>query len=481
MGISADVTRQIMDRASLVVGEITPSLPRTMGAVTAHVSEFDYLVYSTEGMTVSPRPTTTPAFERIAANIASMVEDGSCLNFYPGIIYEALYSHLKNKKNLGVHSTYFTDVLMDLVKCGTVNNSLKGSFRGKSIAVYAHGTRELMKWLDGNPLVEFHPIDVVSDGGHISRNDKMIAVIPARKVDITGVVALHTGRENIVATPGQVQDIFTRIERASGARKIFALPSRNLRGEPNILFSVSNYGNLFTNHESLDLIVTENGVASLRGRSLRERAQAIIDIAHPEDRQDLIHQAKEARILYPDQICVFPGACPEHQITSRRFGGNVHIHFRSIKPSDEEEMRRLFYRLSSMSVYYRYHCHIKAMPHQSMQKYVNIDYNRCCSIVGLVVKNGMERIVAEGRYAIEDESPHTANLAVFVDEQYQGNGIATFLLDMLTRMSHGQGIKTLKADIRAENKAIMKVMNKLPYALKTTYEQGVYSVKIHAE
>ena len=263
LGTSADVTRSIMSRASLIVGEITPSLPRTLGAVTAHVSEFDFLVHATEGINIYPRLQATPVFERIAAQIAQVVEDGSCLNFYPGMIYEALCRPLQEKRDLGVHSTFFTDALMELVKSGAVNNLKKGSFPGKSIAVYAHGSKELLKWLDGNPLVEFHPIDVVSDSEVIGKNEKMLAVIPARKVDVTGIVALHQGGDGIVPTPGQVQDIFTRMERSPRMRKIFALPSRNLAGEANVRFSVGDCPNLFNNRESLDLIITENGIASL--------------------------------------------------------------------------------------------------------------------------------------------------------------------------------------------------------------------------
>ncbi|MEN6465340.1 MAG: acetyl-CoA hydrolase/transferase C-terminal domain-containing protein, partial [Syntrophaceae bacterium] len=136
-----------------------------------------------------------------------------------------------------------------------------------------------MRWLDRNPLVEFQPLDVVASPKNIGTNDNFMAIVPARKVDLTGIVALHAGRGNVTAGPGTVQELFEGAFSSQGGRSIFALPSRNRKGEPNILLSAADYPNQFSNRESLDMIATEYGIAYLLGRTVRERAQAIIDIA----------------------------------------------------------------------------------------------------------------------------------------------------------------------------------------------------------
>jgi acyl-CoA hydrolase/RimJ/RimL family protein N-acetyltransferase len=479
LGVSVDVAKHAMDRASIVVGEINDQVPRTLGNTFVHVNDFDYFVKATDPPIYFPRWPVDDVIDKVAANIASVVEDGSCISFYSGALFEALGRHLCSKRDLGVHTFFFTDPLMDLVKCGAVTNKKKGHFHDKSLTAYAQGTPELMKWLHRNPLIEFQGIDVVSDHMRISMNDKMVAILPARKIDLTGGIALPVGQGSVTPGPGHAQEFFAGAEHSKGGRTIFALPSRNLQGQGNILLSVDEYPNQFTNQESLDLIITEYGIASMTGRTIRERAQALIDIAHPADRADLFRQAKAANILYSDQIYSVESGhlYPDKIACTHTFKGDLTIRFRAIKPSDEEEMRRLFYRFSDKSVYYRYFSPIKVMPHVKMQEYVNVDYRRCMSIVGLVDESGIERIIAEGRYVRLQDRPF-ADTAFVVDEKYQGQGIATFLLDTLISFAREQGIKGFTADVLADNKAMIRIYEKSRYPIQAVVEFGVYHLTV---
>ncbi|HOD29516.1 MAG TPA: GNAT family N-acetyltransferase [Syntrophales bacterium] len=479
LGVSVDVAKMAMQRASLIVGEINESMPRTLGNTFVNVRDFHYLVRSTEPLIYFPRWPFDDVMDKVAANVASMIEDGSCLSIYSGSFFEALGKHLARKRNLGVHSYFFTDVLMDLVKSGAVNNKKKGYFQDKCLTSYAQGTPELFRWMHENPLIEFQAIDVVSDHLRISLNDRFMAILPARKISLTGNVALHVGKGNVTAGPGQAQDFFSAAEHSRGGKKIIALPSRNLRGESNIVLSVENYPNQFTNSDTLDLIVTDYGVASMIGRTVRERAQALIDIAHPADRPELIRQAKGANILYPDQIYIAESGhlYPEEVACTHTFRGDLTVRFRAIKPSDEEEMRRLFYRFSDNMVYYRYFTSIKTMPHGKMQEYVNVDFRRFMAIVGLIEENGVERIIAEGRYVRHQDRPY-ADTAFIVDEKYQGRGIATFLLELLIKYAQEKGIQGITADVLADNKPMLKVYEKLPYPIRAVMEFGIYNLTI---
>ncbi len=480
LGVAVDIAKQAMEKAALAVGEINEKVPRTMGDTFVHVSDFHYLIKATEPLIYFPRWPVDPITDKVAANIAAILEDGSCLSFFAGSIYEALGNHLKHKKNLGIHTYTFTDVLMDLIKCGAVTNKRKKSMHGKSVAAYAQGTEKLMEWLNNNPLIEFQSIDVIADHLKMGLIDKIVVILPARKADLNGNIALPVGKGNVTAGPGQIQELFAGAERSRGGRAIFAMSSRNLKNESNILLSVENYPNQFTIRESLDLIVTEYGIASFFGKSVRERAQALIDIAHPDDRAELVRQAKAFRILYPDQIYLHNAGhfYPDKIKIVHTFADGTKVFFRAIKPSDEEAMRRLFYRFSDNSVFYRYFSPIKTMPHSKMQEYVNIDYRRDMSIVGLIDEGGTERIIAEGRYSRRTDG-FTADTAFIVDEKYTNRGIASFLMGILIKYAREEGIKGFSADILCDNKSMLKVYEKLPFPVHSRLESGVYHLSIN--
>ena len=479
LGMAVDAARQAIDSADLVIGEINPAVPFTHGDTFVAVSEFDFLIEATEPPIYLPRFPVDEVFDRVAANVASVVEDGSCLAFPPGPVYEALGRHLAHKRNLGIHTPFFTDAAMALVKCGAVTNRKKALFRGRSVASYAFGSQELMKWLDRNPLIEFQGLDRVFNPVRIGSNPRVVSILQARKVDLSGRIALHADRGNVGAGPSEAADFVNGADLSAGGKSVFALPSRNLKGEPTIRLSVEQFPNQFNLRESVDMVATEHGVAQLRGRTVRERALALIEIAHPDDRQDLVDQAKAANIIYRDQIFLVESArlYPADIAISHVFKNDLGVDFRAIKPSDVEDMRRLFYRFSDTAVYYRYFSPIKTMPHAKMQEYVNVDYGRCLSIVGLVEELGEGRIIAEGRFVRDLHRPY-AEVAFVVDEAYQGRGIATFMLKMLIRLAKERGLKGFTAEVLSSNKSMLKVFEKGGLPVEARVVEGIYEVTI---
>lgn len=482
LGIAVDVTRQAIENASLVVGEINRKIPQTFGDTFIPLSDFDLVIESQDEPLYIPRWPVDEVYDQVAANVASVIPDGSCLAFSPGPLFEALSRHLRHKRDLGVHTPFFTDALMELVKTGAVTNRRKEVFRGKSLTAYAFGSPALMRWLDKNPMVEFQGIDKVFNPTQAGLNPRFVALLPARKVDLSGRIALPFGKGNVTSGPGDAMDLFNSAEISVGGLSMFALPSRNLKKEANILLSVQTFPNQFSVGESVDMVVTEYGVAVLKGRTVRERAQALIEIAHPDDRERLLEQARATNIVYRDQLFV-PGSAHLYpsEITSRHaFKGGVDLRFRAIRPSDEEGMRRLFYRFSDQSVYYRYFSPIRTMPHAKMQAYVNVDFSRVMSIVGLSGEAGQERIVAEARFARGPREVF-ADVAFVVDEEFQGLGIATYLFKMLVRLAKQRGIHGFTADVLASNKGMIKVFEKGGETVQAKLESGCYALTIPFE
>jgi len=479
LGMAVDIAREAMEQASLVVGEINPHIPFTFGDTIVSISDFDLLVKSTEPPTYFKRWPVSKVIDQVAANIAQVIEDGDCISFFTGSLFEALPRHLSRKKQLGIHSSYFTDALMDLVKSGAVTNYRKAVFRGKSIASYALGTRELMAWLDRNPLVELQSIEQVLDPTQIGRNPNFVVVEKARKVDLLGRMVFSAGKGDIISGPGQSADLITGAEISPGGRTVIGLTSRNRKGDPNIVVMLRNLRNQFHMRESIDAVVTEYGVANLKWRTIRERAQALIDIAHPDDREKLVNEAKDKKILFADQIFLSDSAnlYPMEIATEQIFKGGLKVRFRAIKPSDEEPMRRLFYRFSDQTVFRRFLFPISIMPHNKAQGYVNVDYRRVMSVVALVGEPGDSTIIAEARY-VQDEQSCFGDLAFVVDEKYQGLGIATYLYEMLIRLAKERGLRGFTAEVMQANKEMMKVFGKGHLPINARLENGLYWLTI---
>jgi acyl-CoA hydrolase/RimJ/RimL family protein N-acetyltransferase len=479
LGVAVDVARQAMDKASLVAGEINPRIPRTFGDTFVHVSDFNYLVESRDDPITFDRCPVAAVHDQVAANVAELIDDRCSIAFSVGPLFEALGHHLAVKKHLGIHSPVFTDALMDLVKSGAVTNRFKGTYRGKSLTSYAIGTSNLLAWLDQNPVVEFQAVDKVFSPSVIGRNPNFTAVVAVRKIDLLGRVALPVGKDTVATGSAEVADLVSGANISPGGRTIFALPSRNSEGISNILISIKDFPNEFRSRESVDVVVTEYGVARLKGRTLRERAQALIEIAHPVYRPLLVEQAKAAKIIYPDQIYLPESArlYPAHISERYDCKDGTAIRFRAIKPSDEEQMRQLFYRFSDEAVYYRYFGHVKAMPHAKMQQYVNVDWSDTLSIVGLVEGDKPSRLIAEARYIVERHRPY-AEVVFIVDESYQGLGIATYMYRMLIRLAKERGVQGFTADVLFSNLGMMKVFRKGGLSVKAELEEGIYHLFI---
>ena len=480
LGLAVDVAREAMAKASLVIGEIQPQLPFTFGDSLVSVSDFDLLIEADQSLIFFERQPVSAVMGQVAFNIASVIGDGDCISYHTGTsLFEALCRELAEKRHLGIHTPYFTDALMDLVNMGAVSNYKKSVFRGKSITSYALGTKDLTAWLNLNPLVEFQSITEVCNPTIIAGISNFISVFHAKKVDLLGRISFNIGKGSLTSGPGIAADIITGTEMSPGGKTIFGLPSRDPEGNSNIVNLLTDQRNQFYMRESISMVVTEYGIANMKWRSIRERAQALIDISHPDDRAGLVEYAKKHKILFEDQIFLSDSAMryPIEIATQHTFKNDLRVRFRAVKPSDEEAMRRLFYRFSGETVYRRFFYPISTMPHDKMQEYVNIDYNSVISIVAIVGDNEQESIIAEARFVKEDQTGF-GDVGFIVDEQYQNFGIGTYLFEMLARLAKERGLKGFSAEVLHENKNMLRVFEKSSLPINARLENGIYYLKV---
>jgi RimJ/RimL family protein N-acetyltransferase len=280
-------------------------------------------------------------------------------------------------------------------------------------------------------------------------------------VDITGnAVLLNPGDHFPPGFEGKL-NFSTASTLSRGGKSIVAVKSLDQNGKSNIVIAHNSSENVRSTLGTTRYVVTEYGIANIAGKSIRERTLAIIDIAHPDHRDDLIRQAKENGYIYADQIYVTEYAAnyPFSMETVKTFVNNQEIKFRPIKPSDEDMMRRLFYGFSDESKFMRYFTPIRIMPHIKMQPYVNVDYHTVVSIVGTIQHKGRERIISEARYSF-DKKRDQYELAFVVDDEFQGIGIAKFMLNYLIIIARERKIKALYATVMAKNNRMAKVFEK---------------------
>lgn len=297
-GISVDYTKVAAECASTVIAAVNPNMPRTLGDCFVHVSEVDSIVETEEQIIEIPLPRIGEIEQAIGENVAGLIEDGSTLQLGIGAIPDAVLLFLKEKRDLGIHTEMFSDGVVDLVEQGVVTNKAKSLHRDKMIATFLMGSRRLYDFVSNNPQVEMHTVDYTNDPFIISRNERMVSINSALQVDLTGQICADTiGYRQYSAVGGQV-DFVRGSGRSMGGKSVIALPSTASGGKMSrIMTSLTEGAAVTTSRNDVHFVVTEYGAVDLRGKTVRQRAEALISIAHPDFRQELMEEAKNKRSI----------------------------------------------------------------------------------------------------------------------------------------------------------------------------------------
>lgn len=300
-GVEVGVTKTAAQSASLVIAEINPHMPRTLGDAFIHISKIHHAVPVDYRLPELPMSQPTELSKQIGQHVAAQIENGATLQMGIGAIPDGVLHYLRDKRHLGIHTELFSDGVIDLYEAGVITNEKKTLHPGKIIAGFLLGTQRLYDFVDNNPVIELHPTEYVNDPFIIAQNDKMVAINSAIEVDLTGQVCADSiGTRLYSGTGGQV-DFVRGAARSKGGQAIIALPSsvttRNGEVFSRIVPMLKPGAGVVTSRNDVHLVATEYGVADLRGRSIRQRARALIDIAHPEQRALLEQEAIKLKYL----------------------------------------------------------------------------------------------------------------------------------------------------------------------------------------
>ena len=297
-GVGVECTKAAAERAATVIALVNRRMPRSLGdsfipaSRLTHVVEVDRPVVE-----LPPSGPVSEVSRAIGANVAELIEDGATLQMGIGEIPDAVLLFLKQKRNLGIHTEMFSDGVVDLFESGVVTGEAKTLHRGKIVASFVLGSKKCFDFLDNNPFVEFHPTDYVNDPFVIAQNEKMVAINSALSVDLTGQVCADSIGRAIYSGFGGQLDFVRGAARARGGKPIIALPSTARGGRVSRIVDALEEGSgVVTTRGDVHYVVTEHGIASLFGKSLRERARELIAVAHPDFREDLRAAARRRRL-----------------------------------------------------------------------------------------------------------------------------------------------------------------------------------------
>lgn len=479
-GVATDIVKAAAESARFVVAEVNSQMPRVLGDCFIHVRDIDLMVPSDRPILEAPRREPDELARNIARHIASLVEDGATLQLGIGTIPDAVAGFLDEFKNLGIHTEMFSDGIIPLVEKGVITNSEKTLHRGKMIATFVLGSRKLYDFIDNNPLVEFHPTEYVNDPFVIAQNEKMISINSAIEVDLTGQVCSDSlGTLFYSGIGGQVD--FTRgASRSKGGKPIIALPSTAENGNYSRIVPCLKPGaGVVTSRGDVHYVVTEYGIAYLHGKNIRERAIALIQIADPKFRPWLLSEAKARNLVYPDQIelPVRAPVYPEHLEQWVTLRDKSRVLVRPLKLTDESMLRDLFYKLSPETIHSRFFQMLKSLPHEKLQKFLQVDYGADMAFVVATSVRDDAEIVAVAHYR---NDPHTnfADAAFLVRDDWQGKGVGTALLNALVEVARENGIAGFVADVLQANFGMLRVFHKCGYAVESELVEGVYHLTI---
>lgn len=287
-GLACDYTKPAAAKADIVIAQVNECMPYVGLNNRMHISEFNYIVPCADPIPEIPLPSITDVEREIGRNCASLVNDGDTLQLGIGAIPDAVLLFLKEKKDLGIHTEMFSDGAMELVKSGVINGNRKTLHEGKLVATFLMGTRALYDFVDKNPAVEMMPVDYVNDPVVIGRNDNMVSINSCIEIDLMGQVNSESiALKQFSGTGGQV-DYVRGASISKGGRSIMAMPSTAAKGKVSRIVPLLAEGAaVTTSRNDVDYVVTEYGIAKLKGRTLRQRAQALIAVAHPDFREGL--------------------------------------------------------------------------------------------------------------------------------------------------------------------------------------------------
>ncbi|MCP4760764.1 MAG: GNAT family N-acetyltransferase [archaeon] len=471
LGINVDINKSVVSAADIVIAQINPQMPRTMGDSFIHMSQIDKWIYVDEPLIEAIYGEPDEDSEKIGKYISQLVENGSTIQMGIGQVPNAVGKFLMDKKDLSVYSEVFSDGIIDLVEAGVINSERLKSGRSKIMCTFVMGSKKLYNWVNNNPFVEFKTTEYLNNPLNIAQNEKQVSINAALTVDLTGQVNSDSIGNQFYSGIGGQADFERGAAMSQGGKPIMALMSITKDLKKSRIVPVLEEGaGVVLPRGDVHYVVTEWGYAYLHGKTIRERALQLIGIAHPKFRPQLLEEAKRLKYIYEDQrlpinqdgiVVIYPEL---YESTYSMKNGETAF-FRPVKFTDERLLQDLYYSLSMDDRVLRFFTPQKSFPHKQTQPKVIVDYETTFSLVGLVGEENNQRIIAGGTYFL-DRNTNMAEIAFTVHKDLRNQGLSKYVLNRLIRIAMEKGVHGFNGEVLPQNKPMIHILQSLPYEVK---------------
>jgi len=485
LGISVDIVKSAAENASLVIALVNDQMPFTYGDSLLDINDLDILVPTSTPLLERASKPVHPATDNIARHIAALIEDGSTIQFgmgrIPGIgrIPPAVMAYLQDKHDLGIHTEIITDSVINLLESGAITGKNKTIDRGKIVASFCMGTKRLYDLVDQNPLFCFKPSDYVNDPYIISRNEKMVSINMAMAIDLSGQVCTDSAGEKFYSGIGGQIDFNRGAARSKDGKPIVVLSALDSHGRSRIVTHLRPGSGVGITRGDVHYVVTEEGVAYLHGKTVQERALALISIAHPDFREKLFEEAIATNLIRPEHA-EMAGGFVVRSSGKQKFitlNDGTEISLRPIKPTDEQGVKNLVYSLSQESLYNRFMTHTKQFGAKQILDFIYVDHRKNVAIVVTIPEAHGEDIIGIGRYFL-DERSNRAEVAFMVRDEWQHRGIGRILFNRLVTIAKQSGIAGFTAEVLRDNHKMQNLFNYSGFKVVQHLKDDVYDFRL---
>jgi len=475
LGISVDIGMAVAKHAKTIIAEINPAMPRTHGDTLLHIDRIAHAVLVETPLTEYVHEPADEVAERIARYVSEIIDDGATLHVDLGRIPNETLKFLRHRRDLGIHSNVITEALVDLIEAGVVTGRRKTLHQGKIVASFAMGTERLYRLLDDNDVFEFHPIEYVADPAIIARNDRMVSLTQAFAIDLTGQVCADQFHGEFYSGVSTQIEFHRGAAQSTGGKPIVCLRSTTDDGsESRIRANLLEGEGVTLVRSNIHYVVTEYGIAYLFGKSVRERAIALIEIAHPSFRDALLAEAQRLHLI-PDAHRL--GSRHEYLVEEERAAtlkNGETVRLRPAGGGDVAAMRSLFHRMSSQDVYMRFFRKVSALTYDEAQRLCNVDFDHDVAFVAVKGPRENEEIIGIAGYFL-NPSTNLAEIAFMVEPAHQKSGLGSALQDRLAEFARAHNVRGFVAEVLQVNEGMMSLARRLG-AVDIRTEDGVHTV-----
>lgn len=464
LGVSVDIVMAAAKSAKYIIAQINDQMPRTFGQCYLHKDEIAAFIKVSEPISPVPAIDLDEITLQIGKYVSLLIEDGCTLQVGIGKIPDAVVHQLTGHNDLGVHTEMFSDGLLNLYRNGNITNRFKGIHDGKTIVSFCFGSQGLYDFVNNNPHIEFHGTAYVNNPTVIAQNNKMISITSATQVDLTGqIVSDSVGGQFYSGLGGQV-DFIRGSGMSKGGRPIIAMPSTAKNGSISRITSVISQGaGVGATRGDVHYVVTEYGIATLRGRSIRERVMELIQIAHPKFRDQLLDD-----MLTSYKVPAYQRDTPasvkelgDTEVIKLHIKGEDYF-LRPLHPSDQRRLQNFFYSHDKATLFQRYRNEPKKMGTTKAYSLVNTDLTKDMALCIVERQGPREVILAIGRYYVLEDGER-AEAAFVVHEAMRDKGFASLLLERLIDIARKRKLKFLTANVRTDNLPMRRVFEKFHF------------------